>query len=444
MGTAVLSAQDYFASPYILLNHQFTNMIYKSTSRETLNHRNSTAGLLPVPSKHLLSHPSSSLARTSETESPSSLASRQTISPLHPPPPASNTVPISFSSIKLKTSRSASARLPNRSAQTSAGSGLSQERHNFSNTRLPFKVVQADGVVNGRACATRTVALLPSDGQFTKPSAVKSGVEKKRIGSERVGDFRKRAYSDTACRQENSGILRSPSVATVERKNVQGKEVGNRKSQRRNSTNNGSERAAVATATAEFTILQRPKNKEAADELIAKFFTNVDGPSSSIEILGSETQYNNCESALQTLNGQNYVLRKKDESFHASEAVAEVSVSPPLVKQSSISSYSDMEVDSMVGNERWAGPAYTNSPPPSAVPLPKFSKKQPRTFSLELSSVTHQLAETTSNQSLGDTTLRPRSSGSPCSVSPPHDQKGVWDVTFATKDLRRMLNLDSH
>lgn len=98
----------------------------------------------------------------------------------------------------------------------------------------------------------------------------------------------------------------------------------------------------------------------------------------------------------------------------------------------------------MVGNERWAGPAYTNSPPPSAVPLPKFSMKQPRTFSLELSSVTHQLAETTSNQSLGDTTLRPRSSGSPCSVSPPHDQKGVWDVTFATKDLRRMLNLDSH
>ncbi|CAA0832111.1 Unknown protein [Striga hermonthica] len=37
-----------------------------------------------------------------------------------------------------------------------------------------------------------------------------------------------------------------------------------------------------------------------------------------------------------------------------------------------------------VFSERWAGPAYSNSPPPSSLPIPKFSLRPKRTVSLDL------------------------------------------------------------
>ncbi|KAL2556796.1 hypothetical protein Fot_01535 [Forsythia ovata] len=41
-------------------------------------------------------------------------------------------------------------------------------------------------------------------------------------------------------------------------------------------------------------------------------------------------------------------------------------------------------VDDFQPSERWAGPAYSNSPPPSSLPMPKFSLRPKRTVSLDL------------------------------------------------------------
>ncbi|KAL2540585.1 hypothetical protein Adt_01563 [Abeliophyllum distichum] len=41
-------------------------------------------------------------------------------------------------------------------------------------------------------------------------------------------------------------------------------------------------------------------------------------------------------------------------------------------------------VDDFQPSERWAGPAYSNSPPPSSLPMPNFSLRPKRTVSLDL------------------------------------------------------------
>ncbi|KAG6400804.1 hypothetical protein SASPL_137647 [Salvia splendens] len=83
-------------------------------------------------------------------------------------------------------------------------------------------------------------------------------------------------------------------------------------------------------------------------------------------------------------------------------------------------------------SELWAGPAYSNSPPPSCLPVPKFTLKPKRTISLDLPTVTSEID------------LPPLSHSAPASPrerSPsPSDLFGIADS--ATKTLRRMLNLD--
>lgn len=84
-------------------------------------------------------------------------------------------------------------------------------------------------------------------------------------------------------------------------------------------------------------------------------------------------------------------------------------------------------------SELWAGPAYSNSPPPSSLPMPKFSVKPKRTVSLELPALE------------SDLNLQPMAKSAPASptresVDSPFSF--LSDDDSATKTLRRILNLD--
>lgn len=86
-------------------------------------------------------------------------------------------------------------------------------------------------------------------------------------------------------------------------------------------------------------------------------------------------------------------------------------------------------------SELWAGPAYSNSPPPSSVPIPKFSVRSKRTFSLELPDSTLEIK------------LHPVAKSAPS--SPTRNQSPFTrDINHsddsATQTLRRILNLDIH
>lgn len=86
-------------------------------------------------------------------------------------------------------------------------------------------------------------------------------------------------------------------------------------------------------------------------------------------------------------------------------------------------------------SERWAGPAYSNSPPPSSLPIPKFSMRPPkRTVSLDLP-VTHGT----------DFNVQPTAKSAPASPSrerSPSMRDLFLSADSATKTLRRILNLD--
>ncbi|XP_031101050.1 uncharacterized protein LOC116004983 [Ipomoea triloba] len=85
-------------------------------------------------------------------------------------------------------------------------------------------------------------------------------------------------------------------------------------------------------------------------------------------------------------------------------------------------------------SERWAGPTYSNSPPPSSLPMPKFSLKPKRTVSLELPS---------SASAIDD--FRPIAVSAPASPTRERSPSpgDLFDLDdSATKCLRRILNLD--
>lgn len=90
--------------------------------------------------------------------------------------------------------------------------------------------------------------------------------------------------------------------------------------------------------------------------------------------------------------------------------------------------------DNVCFSELWAGPAYSNSPPPSSLPIPKFSLKPKRTVSLEL-----PVCES-------DLNLEPMAKSAP--ASPTGGTLGwsddfFWNDESATKSLCRILNLDN-
>ncbi|KAI8522926.1 hypothetical protein RHMOL_Rhmol13G0034800 [Rhododendron molle] len=86
-------------------------------------------------------------------------------------------------------------------------------------------------------------------------------------------------------------------------------------------------------------------------------------------------------------------------------------------------------------SELWAGPAYSNSPEPSSLPIPKFSLRPKRSASLNLPS-----------SSASDISFHPVAKSAP--PSPMRDRTTSFsrDVfnsdDSATKNLRRILNLD--
>lgn len=97
------------------------------------------------------------------------------------------------------------------------------------------------------------------------------------------------------------------------------------------------------------------------------------------------------------------------------------------------------EFESFSYSELWAGPAYSNSPPPSSLPIPKFSMRPKRTVSLELP-VTHDYDRDIKTphsvaKSAPASPTRERGSGSSRDIFNSADS--------ATKTLRRILNLDN-
>ncbi|MFQ6633616.1 hypothetical protein Gotur_010452 [Gossypium turneri] len=84
--------------------------------------------------------------------------------------------------------------------------------------------------------------------------------------------------------------------------------------------------------------------------------------------------------------------------------------------------------------ELWAGPAYSNSPPPSSLPIPKFSLRVKRTVSLDLPAA--------------DPFVDVHPTGNSAPASPTGELHPSVAELFgcddsATKTLRRILNLDN-
>ncbi|CAN1246714.1 hypothetical protein LINGRAPRIM_LOCUS3238 [Linum grandiflorum] len=130
---------------------------------------------------------------------------------------------------------------------------------------------------------------------------------------------------------------------------------------------------------------------------------------------------------------------KTNPSFPCSSEKAAPNSSPiPIITKEprKLCAFSDnllIPNDDTCFSELWAGPAYSNSPPPSSLPIPKFSMKPKRTVSLEL-----PLPDS-------DFELPPIAKSAPASPSREHDST-MRDLFCAaddaTKILRRILNLD--
>lgn len=89
--------------------------------------------------------------------------------------------------------------------------------------------------------------------------------------------------------------------------------------------------------------------------------------------------------------------------------------------------------DEFTFSELWAGPAYSNSPPPSSLPMPKFSLRPKRNASLEFP------------VSASDIDLSPIAKSAPASPTKERSPSPgiVFDSTdSATQTLRRILNLE--
>ena len=84
--------------------------------------------------------------------------------------------------------------------------------------------------------------------------------------------------------------------------------------------------------------------------------------------------------------------------------------------------------------ELWAGPAFSNSPPPSSLPIPMFSLRQKRSISLELPPV--ELSD--------DVEVRQHAKSAPSSPvgGSGFDFFNDNETAIATENLRRILHLD--
>ncbi|KAF7804743.1 flocculation FLO11-like protein [Senna tora] len=84
-------------------------------------------------------------------------------------------------------------------------------------------------------------------------------------------------------------------------------------------------------------------------------------------------------------------------------------------------------------SELWAGPTYSNSPPPSSLPIPKFSVRPKRTVSLDLPGSSPEVE------------MHPLAKSAPASPTREYSPstRDLFDnADSATKTLRRILNLN--
>lgn len=88
--------------------------------------------------------------------------------------------------------------------------------------------------------------------------------------------------------------------------------------------------------------------------------------------------------------------------------------------------------DELPYSELWAGPTYSNSPPPSSLPIPKFSLRQKRSVSLDLPS-----------HASGIKIHAVAKSAPPSPSRESHfSARNFFSTASATEDLRRILHLD--
>ncbi|XVF72388.1 hypothetical protein PTKIN_Ptkin12aG0117600 [Pterospermum kingtungense] len=97
-------------------------------------------------------------------------------------------------------------------------------------------------------------------------------------------------------------------------------------------------------------------------------------------------------------------------------------------------SFNEISGEGFMCSELWAGPAYSNSPPPSSLPIPKFSLRVKRTVSLDLPA----------SDPVVDVYPTAKSApASPTREINPSVAELFRTADSATKTLRRILNLDN-
>ncbi|GFY98803.1 hypothetical protein Acr_13g0002040 [Actinidia rufa] len=123
-----------------------------------------------------------------------------------------------------------------------------------------------------------------------------------------------------------------------------------------------------------------------------------------------------------------------EESKHLKKPVKSSAIPIPI----NIKADPDVEGffnDEFPYSELWAGPAYSNSPPPSSLPMPKFPLPPKRTISLNLPP-----------SPASDMYFHPIAKSAPPSPTRDHSNPCSRDLFHsadsATKTLRRILNLD--
>ncbi|CAM0871383.1 unnamed protein product [Alopecurus aequalis] len=101
--------------------------------------------------------------------------------------------------------------------------------------------------------------------------------------------------------------------------------------------------------------------------------------------------------------------------------------------------------------ELWAGPAYSNSPPPSSLPIPKFSLHQKRSVSLELPPadrsdhvevLVHAKSAPSTPTGSGVGFFGENDTPSTPTAGSVVGFFGEHDTAIATENLRRILNLE--
>ncbi|MCO5568167.1 hypothetical protein L7F22_021863 [Adiantum nelumboides] len=352
-----------------------------------------------------------------------------------------------------KIPRSASAILPTPSV------GSPPTADGLLKGRLPFKVVQDNGPGN--------------TGDHMQSNAPKKS------NNQRHG-FRKK-ITITNSRSSNSKAGSNPENSKSTSKQFQDGSLSGgqyketnariRKSlERRNSAKGDFEKVEMKTDFPVITILQRPKTNEAAVELFAKFFksgtqqclghsdgmeamsikskklgvVSNDGesedPYAGEELSESESSDGSIQKIVSNLSSASSVEYSSDvEQFSlvgAGDITGPIEGRTPLVGDNLLASKApvlEVGCEELSPWERWAGPSYINSPPPSALPLPRFSKKHLKVVAYE-----NTCAE------------RMEEINQPSSISPLYSSLtrqrylniNSDAVATATKDLKRILNLD--